>query len=222
MGFRFRRSIRILPGVRVNLSGSGASVSVGPRGLHYTVNSKGTRITTGLPGTGLSWTQYTPHGQSGNSPNQSEVSGPGSTAPRIDADETALGRIESAPASQINALSTSELAAVLNSVQRRWPIAPLIGSVCIIVFGAAFASGDQQWLGVIALYASISIPIGIWLDRYRRSVRIDYHLEGVASEVASALSEAFEDIKASKLVWNINAEVITADWKRHAGATRLS
>jgi hypothetical protein len=222
MGFRFRRSIRILPGVRINLSGSGASVSVGPRGLHYTVSSKGTRITTGLPGTGLSWTQYTPHEQFGNSTNQSEVTGPGSTEPRLDADETALGRIESPPASQINALSTSELAAVLNSVQLRWRFAPLIGSVCIIVFRAVFASGDRQWLGVIALYTSMLIPIGIWLDRYRRSVRINYHLEEAASEVASALSEAFEDLRTSKSVWNIDDQVTTADWKRHAGATRLN
>src|SRR4051794_4739181 len=61
MAFRFRRSIKILPGFRLNLSGSGASVSVGPRGLHYTLGPRGTRVTAGIPGTGLSWSQYTPY-----------------------------------------------------------------------------------------------------------------------------------------------------------------
>jgi hypothetical protein len=50
--FRFRRTFKIVPGVRFNLSKSGASVSFGPRGLHYTVGPKGTRTTVGLPGSG--------------------------------------------------------------------------------------------------------------------------------------------------------------------------
>jgi hypothetical protein len=59
--FRFRRTFKIAPGVRFNLSKSGASVSFGPRGLHYTVGPKGTRTTAGLPGSGISWTEYQPY-----------------------------------------------------------------------------------------------------------------------------------------------------------------
>ena len=46
--FRFRRTFKIVPGVRLNLSKSGASVSFGPKGLHYTVGPKGIRITPEL------------------------------------------------------------------------------------------------------------------------------------------------------------------------------
>jgi hypothetical protein len=56
MGFRFRRSIRLLPGIRVNLSKSGASASVGVRGAHVTVGHGKVRETVGLPGSGLSHT----------------------------------------------------------------------------------------------------------------------------------------------------------------------
>jgi len=52
MGFRFQRRIKIAPGVRLNLSKSGISTSVGGRGL--TLNSRGT-ATVGIPGTGLSY-----------------------------------------------------------------------------------------------------------------------------------------------------------------------
>ena len=52
MGFRFQRRIRIAPGVRLNLSRSGISTSVGGRG--FTLNSRGT-ATVGIPGTGLSY-----------------------------------------------------------------------------------------------------------------------------------------------------------------------
>ncbi|MCK1718218.1 DUF4236 domain-containing protein [Bradyrhizobium sp. 141] len=53
MAFRFRRSFKIIPGVRLNLSGSGASVSLGPRGLHYTIGPHGTRTTSACQARGF-------------------------------------------------------------------------------------------------------------------------------------------------------------------------
>lgn len=55
MGFRFRKTISIMPGVRVNLSKSGSSVSVGRRGATVNVGRRGTFFTAGIPGSGLSW-----------------------------------------------------------------------------------------------------------------------------------------------------------------------
>jgi hypothetical protein len=54
MGFHFRRSVRVLPGIRGNLGRRRASVSVAVRGAHVTVGPSGTRTTVGLPGSGLS------------------------------------------------------------------------------------------------------------------------------------------------------------------------
>jgi hypothetical protein len=61
VGLRFSRRVRLMPGLRVNLSKGGVSLSVGTRGAWYTVGTKGQRATVGLPGTGLSWTEYAPH-----------------------------------------------------------------------------------------------------------------------------------------------------------------
>jgi tetratricopeptide (TPR) repeat protein len=54
MSLRFRRSIRIAPGVRLNLTKRGIGLTAGVRGAHYSVHSSGavTR-SVGLPGTGL-------------------------------------------------------------------------------------------------------------------------------------------------------------------------
>jgi hypothetical protein len=57
LGLRFRRSWSVLPGIRLNLGLKSGSVSFGTRGLHYTVGTSGSRITAGIPGTGLFWTQ---------------------------------------------------------------------------------------------------------------------------------------------------------------------
>jgi len=56
--FRFRRSIKIFPGIRLNIGKKSASVSVGVRGAHVTMGTKGTRTTLGIPGTGLSYTEF--------------------------------------------------------------------------------------------------------------------------------------------------------------------
>jgi len=56
MGFRLRRTLKLAPGVHINLSKSGPSLSIGPRGAKYTVGPRGERATLGIPGTGLSYT----------------------------------------------------------------------------------------------------------------------------------------------------------------------
>lgn len=61
MGFRFRKSVKIVPGVKVNFSKKGASLSVGRRGASVNINRKGVRSTVGLPGTGLSYSSYKAH-----------------------------------------------------------------------------------------------------------------------------------------------------------------
>lgn len=57
MGLRFRRSVKIAPGVKLNFNKKSVGVTLGGKGAHYTVNSKGKRTSTvGIPGTGLSYT----------------------------------------------------------------------------------------------------------------------------------------------------------------------
>jgi hypothetical protein len=56
MPFRFRRSIRILPGLRLNIGKRGVSTSIGVRGAHVTVGHGQVRETVGIPGSGLSYT----------------------------------------------------------------------------------------------------------------------------------------------------------------------
>lgn len=56
--FRFYKRGSILPGLSVNLSKSGPSLTVGMRGAHVTVGSTGVRKTVGIPGTGIYYTSH--------------------------------------------------------------------------------------------------------------------------------------------------------------------
>lgn len=52
-----RKSLKIAPGVRLNVSARGVGVSAGVRGARYSVHSSGRRTTSlSVPGTGVGWT----------------------------------------------------------------------------------------------------------------------------------------------------------------------
>ena len=57
MGLYWRRSTKILPGVRINWSKSGPSISMGPRGAKVNIGKRGTYVSGGIPGTGLYYRQ---------------------------------------------------------------------------------------------------------------------------------------------------------------------
>lgn len=70
MGLRYRKSIKLGKGVRLNLSKSRPSVSVGTKGLRYTVGTKKSTATVGIPGTGIYYTTSKSHGSKRGSTNK--------------------------------------------------------------------------------------------------------------------------------------------------------
>lgn len=71
MGLRFRKSIKIAPGVKINLNKKSTSVTFGGKGVHYTASSTGKKTASvGIPGTGISYTKTT--GQSSKQKKTSE------------------------------------------------------------------------------------------------------------------------------------------------------
>lgn len=53
MGLYFRKRVKILPGIHLNISKTGTSWSVGTRGASVNFGKKGTYLNTGIPGTGI-------------------------------------------------------------------------------------------------------------------------------------------------------------------------
>lgn len=91
---RFHRGMRLLPGVRLNLSKSGPSLSLGVTGARVNLGPQGLRTTVGLPGTGLSMIERKSWGKLTAKPDQQPIaprSTPASTdgliQQRIDAEQ---------------------------------------------------------------------------------------------------------------------------------------
>ena len=56
MGYRFRKSIKLMPGVRINFSKAGIGGSVGFKGFRLTKRADGrVQRTLSIPGTGISY-----------------------------------------------------------------------------------------------------------------------------------------------------------------------
>ena len=80
MGFRFRKSLRILPGVKINLSKTGGSLSLGGRGASVNLGRKGVKTTVGLPGSGMSYSEQTSYPDAMPREGRSNASGLGKIA----------------------------------------------------------------------------------------------------------------------------------------------
>ncbi len=70
MGWRFRKSFTVIPGLRLNLSKSGLSASIGGAPFTLNVSSRGMMGTASIPGTGISYRQHfgSKGGNGGSSP----------------------------------------------------------------------------------------------------------------------------------------------------------
>lgn len=79
MGFRFRKTIKVLPGVKLNLSKSGISTTLGKRGAALNIGKRGVKGTVGIPGSGMFYQK-----QLLNSKGKPSRAIGGSSAPAID------------------------------------------------------------------------------------------------------------------------------------------
>ena len=83
MGFRYRKSINLGGGFRINLSKSGIGYSWGVKGYRVTKTAKGTtRTTASIPGTGISYVHET--GKANNRSSQRNTNPGQQPVPAID------------------------------------------------------------------------------------------------------------------------------------------
>lgn len=73
MGFRFRKSITLLPWLRINLGPNGLSLSIGRKGASMNAGADGIYANVGIPGSGVSYRKKLLGGLKDPSSNASSV-----------------------------------------------------------------------------------------------------------------------------------------------------
>ena len=108
MSFRFRRSVKLFPGVRMNLGLRGASLSVGGRGHSMNFSGRGIRSTVGIPGTGLSYTSSM-SARSGRAPSRRQLEAAARRAAIAARHDAAVAEVEAAEAALDESLNAWRL-----------------------------------------------------------------------------------------------------------------
>ncbi|QWG81933.1 MULTISPECIES: DUF4236 domain-containing protein [Bacillus cereus group] len=160
MGFRFRKSIKVAPGVKINVSTKGVGISAGVKGASVSTGPSGTRITTSLPGTGISYEKRL--GKKKNSPQRSNTAQHISPSTSDNHVQTNLG--SPATKKQIQTFTATALRtkdSKTNSVARRFmkPLAIITG-ICAVLFLVMLLVVPALILAAISFicYKNIKVP----------------------------------------------------------------
>jgi tetratricopeptide (TPR) repeat protein len=146
MSLRYRRSIKIAPGIKINLTKTGLGMTVGPRGNHYSVHSSGRHTrTVGLPGTGLYYQSVTGRGgqaQGSTGPRGAAPGRPRTVAEAIPRPGIFASHAEKAYHAGVLAQVAGDASAALARFEEVLAADPTIGSAQVLAGFAANALGD--------------------------------------------------------------------------------
>lgn len=185
MGFRFRRSINLGKGFRINMSKSGPGFSWGGKGFRLTRTAKGNiRGTAYIPGTGLSY--------------QKEFSNPlkknqakKATSSRKREDTSANTKTFTNDLTNINAGEMGELV----SAKKQNRINKII-AIILILLGIGLAIINPLFLIISALGL-----VFVLYSKNNETIKIDYNFTDEAAKELSQTNKLLEGIMESDEVW---------------------
>lgn len=202
MGFRYRKSINLGGGFRINISKSGVGYSWGTKGYRITKTAKGTvRHTTSIPGTGFSYTEEfgkkkVPHSQP--------------IVPPPDSNHYATENIVNNTATAMVSDGSGNMLALVKRALRINKLANI--SMLISFLFIAFP------LGPIALF--LSFLLKIYIKTFGR-INLDYIIDDDQKEIVMQHMEPMFRVIDSSKVWRVvqSSQVINKKYEAGASST---
>jgi len=204
MGFRYRRSIRLGGGFRINISKSGIGYSWGVMGFRVTRTARGTtRKTYSIPGTGISYVQET-----GKKTGKARRASP--PPPRPEASGSCAGG-ETHLNAQASDLVSEGLEELLALAGRALRLQRLSAVGLILSLLLAFVS--PIFLLAAAFFAALLIYV-----RKKGVVSLQYGVDEGEQNLADARVQPLLNITRCAKVWRVTQSYQVRDRKYHAGA----
>jgi hypothetical protein len=213
MGFYFRKSFGFGP-VRLNLSRSGLGASFGVKGAHIGVGPRGTYVQMGRGGLYYRQTLTPAHRTlpAQRLQNVAQIAQYNTVQP-----------IYSSPATQMVDSSALTLLNELNRVKRRtelFPISLVLGLLTLITLASLQA---PPWILILLLLGFVVMSLGLrHLDVTKGTAFLEYSLEENAAQSFTNLKKGFGELSACQIIWHVDSQGHTYDWKRNAGVNTLS
>lgn len=196
MGFRYRKSINLGKGFRVNISKSGIGYSYGVKGARITKTANGrTRQTLSIPGTGISY-----------------VSESGSQKPTNNVKESTQKFSEAVDNLNFENLDSGIYDEAVKKAQKWNMISSLMFMLAILLFIVAFFN-PFLFIAVAILFIS-SVVITQTLGRISVEYDLDDHAKQEYAKLCTNWKRAFESFG----VWQISQTCITNNKKDNCGA----
>lgn len=207
MGLRYRKSINLGGGFRINLSKSGIGYSWGTKGYRITKKAGGgTRTTYSIPGTGLSWVEE--GGKSGKSRNRGNAGqNMGSSSSLLDAN--VLYQAGETDASQLVTDNTQDF---VNAVKHYAACRKLLKWFSILSFALGFLTPVFWGVFVICIICYMLFAI-------TRKIPLEYECDEYGNRRIQMLNLAVNLLTGSQMIWQVTAIQRNSSIKTNAGAS---
>jgi hypothetical protein len=242
MGLYFRKSLN-LGGLRLNLSKSGVGFSTGVRGFRIGVNARGQQyVSCGFggiyyrqflggsrrvgPTQSINQPQAAPPSRRPTAPQGWPVT-PAPIQPQPWQPPIPSGtvgpemRIDSGDVSAMVDATSKDL---LDEIRRRhrrirWHL--WFAMACTAGFCIALTKGSTALAVFSAVLFAVGTPLLWWMVHQRKRVVRLYQLDPAYAERYRRILDAFEMLRRSQRIWNIQTHAEVLDPKYHAGASEL-
>lgn len=207
MGFRFRKSINLGGGFRINLSKSGVGYSWGVKGYRRTKTAKGTtRKTISIPGTGISHVTETSRR---NNLNRGNVPSSPQTSHNIDNNHYDTQNIENNVATSLVSEGLEDMLACASRTIKLDKLAN-IGFWITLILGTGFP--------VLFLFSTAFGALKIYV-RTKGMIDLDYSIDGDQQLLVDNRMQPMMKITECDKVWRIIQTNKVIDKKYSSGAS---
>lgn len=210
MGFRYRKSINLGGGFRVNLSKSGVGYSFGGKGFRYTKKAGGgIRTTASIPGTGLSYVHDTSSNKRGKSGSTAVSKRTPNTTPAIVNNTYDTQEIKNASVVGMVSEGLEEMlkAAEKSLMYYNW--------AAVFFWITLFVGFKYKLLWVLSVAFAACL---IWLNK-NAAIDLEYIFEDDQAAEVERRMTPLTKIATSKKLWYISQTSKVKDKKRSAGAS---
>lgn len=203
MGFRYRKSINLGGGFRINLSKSGVGYSWGVKGFRVTKTASGrTRKTYSIPGTGISWVDESGNGR--RRTNQSQSNNPPVTQP-----QDVMVDIDSA---EINNFQAAEYSTIIEQITKTIKLNRMF-NIFLWCTLAAFAFPVFFILTVAGISGKIFL-------KAKGIVDLEYEMDAESEEHYNNRTSTWMSLNQCHKMWQITQQATVSNRKVNAGAGR--
>ena len=204
MGLRYRKSINLGGGFRINISKSGIGYSWGVPGFRVTKTAKGTtRKTYSIPGTGISYVEE--HEKTNT--NKDKFSPQDHTA-----SDKSLGATKELDIGEIQEFQTAEYQELLDKISKykKWNLLANILLLTFILFFYPF----------FIITGCIGIALKIYVKQ-KMSIPLVFSFDDESRAIYENTKAKWKALNTSKQLWQLITSTSVKDGRYNAGASSL-